>query len=54
MQFPQRRSVLLVQLPIPQFGPEPIRGNVPLAGVYLKLWAEQRRRWRIGNACMAD
>ncbi len=29
----------LVQLPIPPLGPEPIRGNVPLAAAYLKLWA---------------
>ena len=35
------RSVWLVQLPIPPLGPEPIRGNVPLAAAYLKLWAEQ-------------
>jgi radical SAM superfamily enzyme YgiQ (UPF0313 family) len=34
------RSVWLVQLPIPPLGPEPIRGNVPLAAAYLKLWAE--------------
>lgn len=32
--------VLLVQLPIPPLGPEPIRGNVPLAGAYLKMFAE--------------
>jgi radical SAM superfamily enzyme YgiQ (UPF0313 family) len=36
------RNVLLVQLPIPPLGPEPIRGNVPLAAAYLKLFAEQR------------
>jgi radical SAM superfamily enzyme YgiQ (UPF0313 family) len=36
------RSVWLVQLPIPTLGPEPIRGNVPLAGGYLKLWAEKK------------
>jgi hypothetical protein len=35
-----RRSVLLVQLPIPPLGPEPIRGNVPLAAAYLKLFAD--------------
>src|SRR5262245_2891719 len=34
------RRVLLVQLPIPPLGPEPIRGNVPLAGGYLKMFAE--------------
>jgi hypothetical protein len=37
-----RRRVLLVQLPIPPLGPEPIRGNVPLAAAYLKLFAENR------------
>src|SRR5947209_9974674 len=37
-----RRTVLLVQLPIPPLGPAPIRGNVPLAAAYLKLFAEQR------------
>ncbi len=36
------RSILLVQLPIPPVGPEPIRGNVPLAAGYLKLFAQQR------------
>jgi radical SAM superfamily enzyme YgiQ (UPF0313 family) len=42
MRFPIHRKVLLVQLPIPPLGPAPVRGNVPLAGAYLKLWAEQR------------
>src|SRR5947207_5779882 len=42
MHVPPRRCVLLAQLPIPPLGPEPIRGNVPLAGAYLKLFAEQR------------
>lgn len=37
-----RRAVWLVQLPIPPLGPQPIRGNVPLAAGYLKLWAESR------------
>lgn len=37
-----RRRVLLVQLPIPPLGPGPIRGNVPLAGAYLKLYADTR------------
>lgn len=37
-----RRTVLLMQLPIPPQGPAPIRGNVPLAGAYLKLFAQQR------------
>src|SRR6516162_10303335 len=34
------RTVLLVQLPIPPLGPAPIRGNVPLAAGYLKLFAQ--------------
>ncbi|MFO0945273.1 MAG: radical SAM protein [Planctomycetota bacterium] len=33
------RRVLLTQLPIPPTGPQPIRGNVPLAAGYLKLYA---------------
>jgi radical SAM superfamily enzyme YgiQ (UPF0313 family) len=37
-----RRTVLLVQLPIPPLGPAPVRGNVPLAAAYLKLWARGR------------
>jgi radical SAM superfamily enzyme YgiQ (UPF0313 family) len=37
-----RRNVLLVQLPIPPLGPAPVRGNVPLAAAYLKLFAESR------------
>src|SRR5690242_3880365 len=37
-----RRRVVLIQLPIPPVGPEPIRGNVPLAAGYLKLLARQR------------
>jgi radical SAM superfamily enzyme YgiQ (UPF0313 family) len=37
-----RRSVVLIQLPIPPLGPAPIRGNVPLAAAYLKLYAESR------------
>jgi radical SAM superfamily enzyme YgiQ (UPF0313 family) len=36
------RRVLLVQLPIPPVGPGPIRGNVPLAAGYLKMYAERR------------
>jgi radical SAM superfamily enzyme YgiQ (UPF0313 family) len=36
-----RRTVLLVQLPIPPLGPAPVRGNVPLAAAYLKLFAER-------------
>jgi radical SAM superfamily enzyme YgiQ (UPF0313 family) len=36
------RHVLLVQLPIPPVGPGPIRGNVPLAAGYLKMYAERR------------
>ena len=37
-----RRRVVLVQLPIPPVGPGPIRGNVPLAAGYLKMYAERR------------
>jgi hypothetical protein len=37
-----RRTVLLTQLPIPPLGPDPVRGNVPLAAAYLKLFAERR------------
>jgi radical SAM superfamily enzyme YgiQ (UPF0313 family) len=37
-----RRPVILVQLPIPPVGPQPIRGNVPLAAGYLKLFARLR------------
>ena len=37
-----RRRILLVQLPIPPVGPGPIRGNVPLAAGYLKMFAERR------------
>ncbi len=37
-----RRNVLLVQLPIPPLGPGPVRGNVPLAAGYLKLFAQRR------------
>jgi radical SAM superfamily enzyme YgiQ (UPF0313 family) len=36
------RTVLLVQLPIPPLAPQPIRGNVPLAAAYLKLFAERK------------
>lgn len=35
-----RRTVVLAQLPIPPAGPGPVRGNVPLAAAYLKLFAE--------------
>jgi hypothetical protein len=38
----RRRNILLVQLPIPPLGPQPIRGNVPLAAAYLKLFAEKK------------
>ncbi|MFO0897388.1 MAG: radical SAM protein [Pirellulales bacterium] len=34
-----RAKVLLVQLPIPPAGAEPVRGNVPLAAGYLKMLA---------------
>src|SRR5690349_7541895 len=37
-----RRKILLVQLPIPPVGPQPIKGNVPLAAAYLKLYARNR------------
>src|SRR5438067_9858744 len=39
--YTKRRKVLLAQLPIPPLGPAAIRGNVPLAAGYLKLFAEQ-------------
>jgi radical SAM superfamily enzyme YgiQ (UPF0313 family) len=42
MSLHSHRSILLVQLPIPPLGPAPIRGNVPLAPAYLKLFAEQK------------
>src|SRR5690349_5115444 len=42
MQLADRRKVLPVQLPIPPLGPSPIRGNVPLAAAYLKLFAAQK------------
>lgn len=35
-----RRSILLLQLPIPPLGPGQLRGNVPLAAGYLKMYAE--------------
>jgi radical SAM superfamily enzyme YgiQ (UPF0313 family) len=38
-----RRRIVLAQLPIPPLGPDPTRGNVPLAAAYLKLFAEQER-----------
>ncbi|NMC19920.1 MAG: radical SAM protein, partial [Thermogutta sp.] len=37
-------KVLLLQLPIPPFGPEAVRGNVPLAAAYLKLYAQRVAR----------
>ena len=37
-----RRKILLAQLPIPPVGPQPIKGNVPLAAAYLKLYARNR------------
>src|SRR5262249_6762259 len=42
MYFSTRRTVLLVQLPIPPLGPASIRGNVPLAAGYLKLFARHQ------------
>lgn len=38
----QRRSIQLLQLPIPQPGLEPAKGNVPLAAGYLKMYARRR------------
>lgn len=35
-----RSTILLLQLPIPPLGPGRIRGNVPLAAGYLKMYAE--------------
>lgn len=40
--MPTKPLVLLVQLPIPPAGMEPVRGNVPLAAGYLKLMAHRR------------
>ena len=37
-----RPLVLLVQLPIPPPGAQPVQGNVPLAAAYLKLFARRR------------
>lgn len=37
-----RRRIILLQLPIPQPGLEPARGNVPLAAGYLKMYARNR------------
>ncbi|TMQ35579.1 MAG: radical SAM protein, partial [Planctomycetota bacterium] len=42
MHLSKRRTIVLVQLPIPPLGPGTIRGNVPLAAAYLKLYAEQK------------
>jgi len=42
MHSSKRRNVLLVQLPIPPLGPGAIRGNVPLAAAYLKLYAQKK------------
>jgi radical SAM superfamily enzyme YgiQ (UPF0313 family) len=52
-----RRRVLLVQLPIPPAGHAPVRGNVPLAGAYLKMYAELKglgERWQIDLLPTAD
>jgi len=40
--FMPRRSIQLLQLPIPQPGLEPAKGNVPLAAGYLKMYAQRR------------
>jgi len=37
-----RGRILFAQLPIPPVGPQPIRGNVPLAAGYLILYARRR------------
>ncbi|MCE5302865.1 MAG: hypothetical protein LLF97_07130 [Planctomycetaceae bacterium] len=37
-----RPKTLLVQLPVPPPGMEPVEGNVPLASAFLKLFAERR------------
>jgi hypothetical protein len=45
-----RPLALLVQLPIPPVGPETVRGNVPLAAGYLKLFARRQgleQAWQI-------
>jgi len=36
------RTIVLLQLPIPPLGPAPVRGNVPLAAAYLKLYADRK------------
>ena len=46
-----RRLVLLVQLPVPPPGLEPVRGNVPLAAGYLKLHAIRQSH---GRTCQID
>jgi tRNA A37 methylthiotransferase MiaB len=46
-----RHPVLLLQLPIPPPGPQPIHGNVPLAAAYLKLFAQ---RQGLGDAYAID
>jgi len=46
-----RPLVLLVQLPIPLPGHEPVRGNIPLAAGYLKLFA---RRQGLENRYVID
>jgi len=45
-----RPLALLLQLPIPLPGIQPVRGNVPLAAGYLKLFARRRgleQAWQI-------
>jgi radical SAM superfamily enzyme YgiQ (UPF0313 family) len=52
-----RRRALLVQLPIPPAGHAPVKGNVPLAGAYLKMYAELKgvgERWQIDLLPTAD
>ncbi len=42
MRTTPSRKIVLAQLPVPPLGPDPVRGNVPLAAAYLKLWAEKQ------------
>jgi len=46
-----RRNIVLVQLPIPQPGMSPAKGNVPLAAGYLKMFAESAG---VGDAYQID
>ncbi len=46
-----RRNIVLVQLPIPQPGMSPAKGNVPLAAGYLKMFAQNAG---VGDAYQID